>query len=83
MPLFQRGRASMPARRPADPLLRRLAVEVLVVRLRVGTGVVDDAVPMIRRRIERIELQLNIAGIDDPRRPRNASGVSRVDDDAD
>jgi hypothetical protein len=38
---------------------------VFGVGLRVVAGIVDDAVPMIRRRIERIELQWNIAGIDD------------------
>ena len=38
---------------------------MLVVGLRIGTGMVYDAVPMIRRRIERIELQWDIAGIDD------------------
>jgi len=32
-------------------LFRRLAVEVLVVGLRVGRGMVDDAVPMMRRRM--------------------------------
>jgi len=41
------------------------AVEVFVVGLRVVASMVDDAVPMIRRRIEGIELQGNIAGIDD------------------
>jgi len=45
-------------------LFRRFAVEVLVVGLRIVAGMVDDAVPMIRRRIERIELQWNTAGID-------------------
>ena len=40
-----------------DSLFRRFAVEVFVVGLRVGAGMVDDAVAMIRRRIERIELQ--------------------------
>ena len=50
---------------PVDSLLRRLAVEVFVVGLRVVAGMVDDAVPMIRRRIERVELQRNTAGIDD------------------
>jgi hypothetical protein len=49
----------------ADSLFRRFAVEVLVVGLRVGAGMVDNAVPMIRRRIERVELQRNSAGIDD------------------
>ena len=46
-------------------LFRRFAVEVFVVGLRVGAGVVDDAVLMIRRCVERIELQWNTAGIDD------------------
>jgi hypothetical protein len=38
---------------------------VLVVSLRVFAGMVDNAVPMIRGRIDRIELQGNTAGIDD------------------
>ena len=38
---------------------------MFVVGLCVVAGVVDDAVPMIRRRIERIELQWNTARIDD------------------
>jgi len=38
---------------------------VFVIRLRVGACMVDDAVPMIRRRIERIELQWNSAGVDE------------------
>ena len=38
---------------------------MFVVGLRVVAGMVDDAVPMIRRRIERIEFQWNTAGIDD------------------
>ena len=38
---------------------------MLVVGLRVGVGTVNDAVPVIRRRIERIEFQRNIASIDD------------------
>ena len=48
---------------PLD-LFRRFAVEVLVVGLCIGAGMVDDAVPMIRRRVERIELQWNTAGVD-------------------
>src|ERR1017187_5456821 len=56
---------SSTARRAVDSLFRRLAVEMLVVGLRVLAGMVDDAVPMIRRRIERIELQWNTAGIND------------------
>jgi hypothetical protein len=38
---------------------------VFVVGLRVGAGMVEDAVPMIRRCIERVKLQWNTAGIDD------------------
>ena len=38
---------------------------MFIVRLRVGTSMVDDAVPMIRRCIERIKLQWNAPGIDD------------------
>jgi len=52
-------------RLPVDSLFRCFAVEVFVVGFRFGAGMVDDAVPMIRRRIERIELQWNTAGIDD------------------
>src|SRR5664280_1072124 len=48
-----------------DSLFSSFAVEVLVVGLRFGTGMVYDAVSMIRRRIERIELHWDIAGIDD------------------
>jgi hypothetical protein len=42
---------------------------------------VDDAVPMIRRRIERIELQWNTAGIDDVvlRPRRNDDSEARSD----
>jgi hypothetical protein len=35
-------------------LFGRFAVEVLVIGLRFGAGMVDDAVPMIRGRIERV-----------------------------
>jgi hypothetical protein len=38
---------------------------VLVVGIRVGAGMVDDTVPMIWWRIERIKLQGYITGIDD------------------
>ena len=38
---------------------------MLVVGLRVVAGMVNDAVPMIRRRIKRIELQWNTAGVED------------------
>src|SRR5450759_4670892 len=70
-----------PARRAVDSLFRRFAVEVLVVGLRRGASMVDDAVPMIRRRIERIELQWNTAGIDDVviRPSRDEHGETRAD----
>ena len=58
-----------------DSLFRRFAVEVFVVGLRVVAGMVDDTVSMIRRRIERIELQWNTAGIDNI-----VFGSSRDDD---
>ena len=38
---------------------------MFVVSLRIGAGMVDDAVPVVRGRIERIELQGNIAVIYD------------------
>src|SRR5450759_4832247 len=62
-------------------LFRRFAVEVLVVGLRFGAGMVDDAVPMIRRRIKRIELQWCSASIDDVviRPSRNEHGEARAD----
>ena len=46
-----------PLRRVVDSLFRRFSVEVFVVGLRIGAGVVDDAVPMIWGRIDRVELQ--------------------------
>src|SRR5665647_711330 len=64
-----------------DSLFCRFAVEVLVVGLRIGAGMVDDAVPMVRGRIERIELQWSTAGIDDVvlRPGRNDHGEARAD----
>jgi hypothetical protein len=47
------------------PLFRRLAVEVLFVGLGVLPRVVDNAVAMIRRRIQRVELERGAAGVDD------------------
>jgi hypothetical protein len=40
-------------------LFRRFAIEVLVVCLRIGAGIVDNAVPIIRRLIERMMRMLN------------------------
>jgi len=40
-------------------LFRGFAVEVFVVGFLIGAGVVDDAVPVIRRRIERMMRMLN------------------------
>src|SRR5665647_3155920 len=69
------------AGRALDSLFRRFAVEVLVVGLRVGAGMVDDAVSMVRGRIECIELQWNTAGIDDVvlRPTRDDHGEARSD----
>src|SRR5450631_4643737 len=53
------------ARHADDSLFRRSAIEVFLVGLRVGAGMVDHAVPMIGRRIERIELEWNTSGVDD------------------
>ena len=44
-----------------SPLFRRFAVEVFVVGLGLGPGMVDDAVPVIRRRIKRVEFQGSVA----------------------
>src|SRR5450759_4432042 len=67
--------------RPYPSLFRRFAVEVLVVGLRLGAGMVDDTVPMIRWRIERIELHWNTACIDDVmiRSTRNDYREARAD----
>ena len=64
-----------------DSLFCRFTVEVFVVRFRFGAGMVDNSVPMIRRRIERIELQWNTAGIDDVviRPSRHEHGEARTD----
>ena len=51
--------------RQVDSLFRRFAVEVFVVGLCVFRGMVNDAISMIRRRVNRIQLQRNTAGIDD------------------
>jgi len=40
-----------------NPLFRRLAVKMFLVGLRVGSSVVDDAIAMVGRRVERIEFQ--------------------------
>ena len=44
---------------------RRLAVKVFVVRLRIPAGMVDSAVSVIGRRVDRVELEWDTAGIDD------------------
>src|ERR1035437_5095877 len=68
-------------RRPDDSLFRRFAVEVLVVCLRIGAGMVDNTITMIRGRIEGIELHWNTSCIDDvvicP--TRDEHGESRAD----
>lgn len=42
-------------------LFRCFIVEVFVILFRFGACMVDNAIPMIRRRIGRIELERNIA----------------------
>ena len=76
-----RHQCGQSSQRPVDSLFRRFTVEVFVVRFRVGAGMVDNAVPMIRRCIERIELQWNTAGIDDVviRPSRDEHGEARAD----
>ena len=64
LPVAQRCSSEL-IRLLSDSLFRRFAVEVFVVGLGVGAGMVNDAVSMIWRRIERIKLQGNTAGIDD------------------
>ena len=59
------GSTEPPSRFPYQRLFRRFAIELLIVCLRVCPGMVDHAIPMIRGRIERIELQRNTPGIDD------------------
>jgi hypothetical protein len=45
-------------------LFSRFAIEVLVVGLGILSGMMDDTIPMIRRRIEGIEFQWSTAGVD-------------------
>ena len=45
------------ARSPVDSLFRHFIVEVFVIGIRISGGMGDDAVPMIRRRTELIELR--------------------------
>jgi hypothetical protein len=81
------GDADVPGFRPSsgqhavDTLFRRFAVIVFVVLLRFGAGMVDNAVPVIRRRIKCIELQWSAAGIDDVviRPSRYEHGETRAD----
>jgi hypothetical protein len=54
------GTGKMSAARCAvGSLFRRFAVEAFVVGFRIGAGMVDNAVPMIRRRLERMMRMLN------------------------
>jgi hypothetical protein len=43
--------------RAVNFLFSRFAIEVLVVGIGILSGMMDDTVPMIRRRIERIEFE--------------------------
>jgi len=66
---------------PIGPLLRRFAVEVFVVGLRRFACRVNDAVAVVRRRVERIEFQRAGAGVDDVmiRPGRDDDRVARTD----
>jgi hypothetical protein len=61
-------------------LFRCFAIEMFAVGLRIGAGMMDNAVSMIRRRINRIEFQRNVASIDNvvirPRRDDNCEARS-------
>jgi hypothetical protein len=67
-------RASYTALAPTAPALKcsrqrtlfgRLAVEVFLIRIRFGACTVHNAVPMIRWRVDRVQLHRNTASIDD------------------
>src|SRR5664279_883598 len=75
------GPSTSPRWRPIIYLFRRFTVEVFVIRLRFGSGMVDNAIPMIRRRIECIELHWNGACINDVviRPSRDENGEARAD----
>ena len=45
-------------------LFGRLAIEFLVVSLRIGAAVMDHAIPVIGRRIDRVKFEWGTAGID-------------------
>jgi len=49
----------------AEDLFSCLAAEMFAVGFRVATGMMDDAIAVIRQRVTRIELQWNIAGVYD------------------
>lgn len=63
--LLNRGHGVWDGNRRGDSLLRCFPIEVFIVGLRVGAGMVDHTIPMIRRCVKRIEFQRNTAGIDD------------------
>ena len=54
----------MRKKRETDSLFRSFTVEVFIVVFRFSTGMMDNAVPVIRRRVERIELKRSNTGID-------------------
>lgn len=65
---------------PGD-LFSRLSVKLFVVSLRICAGMVDDAVSVIGRRVNRVELEWDTASIDDIviRPGRNDDRKSRLD----
>jgi hypothetical protein len=52
-------------RDPLGYLFRGLSIEVFAVGLCIAACKVNDAVAMIRRRVQRVELQGDGAGVDD------------------
>jgi len=50
---------------PEDSLFTRSSVEVFTVGLRICAGRVDHSVSIVRRCIQRVELERNVPGVDD------------------
>src|ERR1035437_6978032 len=62
-------------------LFCRFTIKMFVILFRVGAGMVDNTISMIRGGIERIELERNTAGIDDVviRSSRDEHSKARAD----
>ena len=64
-----------------DGPLRRGVLAGLLVRLGIGSGLVDDALGVVARRVHRIDLHRLVAGVDDvvPRAGRHLHGPAVTD----